>query len=202
MAGPGAAELEGFLDLFGDEVNVKEVVLEDDPSTLATFRLKPNGKVLGPLLGGAVQEVMKAARDGEWTPGDDGTVVVAGHSLAPGQFELAVEADESGATAALPGNDTVVQLDIELTDDLRAEGMARDLARLVQQARKDRGLAVTDRITLSVRLPEPVASALRQFEAEVTAQVLASSVTYDPAGDLTHTGEVDGHAVTFDLSLA
>ena len=80
--------------------------------------------------------------------------------------------------------------------------MARDLARLVQQARKDRGLAVTDRITLSVRLPEPVASALRQFEAEVAAQVLASSVTYDPTGDLGHAGEVDGHAVTFDLSVA
>ncbi|MET0912846.1 MAG: isoleucine--tRNA ligase [Acidimicrobiales bacterium] len=202
VAGPGAAELEGFLDLLGDEVNVKEVVLEDDPSTLATFRLKPNGKVLGPLLGGAVQEVMKAARDGEWTSGDDGTVVVAGHTLAPGQFELAVEAGESGATAALPGNDTVIQLDTELTDDLRAEGMARDLARLVQQARKDRGLAVTDRIILSVRLPEPVASALRQFEAEVTAQVLASSVTFDPTGDLGHAGEVDGHAVTFDLSVA
>ena len=89
VAGPGAAELEGFVDLLGDEVNVKEVVLEDDPSTLATFRLKPNGKVLGPLLGGAVQEVMKAARDGEWASGDDGTVVVAGHTLAPGEFELA-----------------------------------------------------------------------------------------------------------------
>ena len=181
---------------------MKEVVLERRPRRSATFRLKPNGKVLGPNLGGAVQEVMKAARDGEWASGGDGTVVVAGHTLAPGEFELALEAGESGATAALPGNDTVIQLDTEFTDDLRAEGMARDLARLVQQARKDRGLAVTDRITLSVRLPEPVTSALRQFEAEVTAQVLASSVTYDSTGDLKHAGEVDGHAVTFDLSVA
>jgi len=202
VAGPGAAELEGFLDLLTDEVNVKEVVLEDDPSTLATFRLKPNGRVLGPLLGGAVQEVMKAARDGAWESGTDGTVVVAGHTLEPGQFELAVEAGEHGAAAALPGNDTVVQLDTELTDDLRAEGMARDLARLVQQARKERGLAVTDRIALSVQLPEPVASALRRFEGEITAQVLASSVTYDTDGDLQHAGEVDGHPVRFDLSVA
>jgi isoleucyl-tRNA synthetase len=181
---------------------VKEVVLVDDPSTLATFRLKPNGKVLGPLLGGAVQDVMKAARDGDWTSGADGTVVVAGHTLTPDQFELAVEAGESGATAALPGNDTVVQLDTELTDDLRAEGMARDLARLVQQARKDRGLAVTDRIALSVQLPAPVAAALRQFEAEITGQVLASSVSYEADGDLRHAGEIDGHPVRFDLSLA
>ena len=199
VAGPGAAGLESLLELIADEVNVKEVVLTDDPSALATFRLKPDGRVLGPLLGGAVQEVMKAAREGQWTASDDGTVTVAGHTLDPGQFDLAVEAGEHGATAALPGNDTVVQLDTELTDDLRAEGMARDLARLVQQARKERGLAVTDRISLSVRLPEPVAAALQRFEAEVAAQVLADDVAYDGDGDLAHSGEVAGHDVAFDL---
>ena len=202
VAGPGAAELAPFLDLIADEVNVKAVVLEEDPSTLATFRLKPNGKVLGPLLGGAVQEVMQAARDGAWSTNDDGTLTVAGHTLEAGQFELAVEAGEHGATAALPGNETVVQLDTDLTDDLRAEGMARDLARLVQQARKDRGLAVTDRISLSVALPEPVAAAWRRFEADVTTQVLATSVTYLDGDALPHTGDIDGHPVSFDLTVA
>ena len=95
-----------------------------------------------------------------------------------------------------------MQLDTDLTDDLRAEGMARDLARLVQQARKDRGLAVTDRITLTVDLPEPVAAALQQFEADVTTQVLATSVTYDGHLDCRHAGEVDGHPVRFDFEVA
>ncbi len=95
-----------------------------------------------------------------------------------------------------------MQLDTELTDDLRAEGMARDLARLVQQARKDRGLAVTDRIALTVDLPEPVAAALQQFEADITAQVLATSVTYDGDADLQHQGEIEGHVVRFDLQVA
>ncbi len=202
VAGPSAAALEPFLDLVAEEVNVKEVVLGDDPSALAAFRLRPDGKVLGPLLGGAVQDVMKAARSGDWTVNDDGTVAVGGQVLEPGQFELAVEAGESGATAALPGNDTVVQLDTELTDELRAEGMARDLVRLVQQARKDRGLEVTDRISLSVRLPEPVASAFRTWEADVAAQVLATTVEHDADGDLTVSGEIDGQAVAFDLSVA
>ncbi len=202
VAGPGAAELEPFLELIADEVNVKAVALQEDPSALATFRLKPHGKVLGPLLGGAVQDVMRAARDGAWSSNDDGTVTVAGHTLEPGQFDLAVEAAEHGATAALPGNDTVVQLDTELTDDLRAEGMARDLARLVQQARKARDLAVTDRITLSLALPEPVETALRRFEADVSAQVLATSVSYLDGDALPHTGEVDGHPVSFDISVA
>jgi isoleucyl-tRNA synthetase len=202
VAGPAAAAVTDFVDLLMDEVNVKEVELVDDPTALATFRLKPNGKVLGPLLGGDVQAVMKAAREGDWTSGDGGTVVVAGHTLASDQFELAVEAGDEGATAGLPGNDSVVRLDTEVTDDLRAEGMARDLARLVQQARKDRGLAVTDRISLTVSLPEPVAAALQQFETDVAGQVLATSVTYDGDADLVHTGEVEGHTVRFDLSVA
>jgi isoleucyl-tRNA synthetase len=202
VAGPAGADVADFVDLLKDEVNVKDVELVDDPTALATFRLKPNGKVLGPLLGGAVQEVMKAAREGDWSTGDDGTVVVAGHTLQPDQFELAVEAGDEGATAALPGNDSVVRLDTELDDDLRAEGMARDLARLVQQARKDRGLAVTDRIALTLDLPEPVASALAQFEADVATQVLATSVDYDGDRDLQHQGEVEGHTVRFDLQVA
>jgi isoleucyl-tRNA synthetase len=202
VAGPAAAALEPFLALVADEVNVKQVVLGDDPSALATFRLRPDGKVLGPLLGGAVQDVMKAAREGEWTANDDGSVTVAGQVLQPGQFELAVDAGESGATAALPGNDTVVQLDTEITDELRAEGMARDLVRLVQQARKDRGLDVTDRIVLAVRLPEPVASAFRTWEADVAAQVLATTVEHDADGDLQLSGEIDGQSVAFDVSVA
>ncbi len=202
VAGAGTEALAPFTALVADEVNVKEVVLSDDPSALATFRLRPNGKVLGPLLGGAVQEVMKAAREGEWTAGDDGTVLVAGHRLTPDQYDLAVEAGTEGATAALPGNDTVVALDTELTDELRAEGMARDLARLVQQARKDRGLAVTDRIALTVRLPAAVREAVSPFEADLAAQVLATSVTHDDDVDLPLTGEIDGHPVAFEIVTA
>jgi isoleucyl-tRNA synthetase len=126
---------------------------------------------------------------------------VAGHTLAPGQFDLAVDAGEHGTTAALPGNDTVIQLETELTDDLRAEGMARDLARLVQQARKERGLAVTDRIALTVRLPAAVRDAVAPFEAELAAQVLAASVAHDDDVALAHQGEVDGHPVAFDLAV-
>ena len=203
VAGPAAALVADFVDLLEDEVNVKSVTLLEDPTALATFRLKPDGRVLGPLLGGAVQEVMRGAREGAWTSGDDGTVVVAGHTLQPDQYELVVEAGESGATAALPGNDSVVQLDTEITDDLRAEGRSRDLARLVQQARKDRRLAVTDRIALVVALPAEVEAALRANEADVATQVLATSVRYEPEGSgLPHQGEVDGHPVSFDLSVA
>ena len=58
--------------------------------------------MLGPQLGGAVQKVMKAARAGDWTTNADGTVTVAGHTLAPGEFELALEPGERGPRPRCP----------------------------------------------------------------------------------------------------
>jgi isoleucyl-tRNA synthetase len=202
VAGDGADALAPFADLLRDEVNVKEVVLSDDAAALATFRLKPNGSVLGPLLGGAVQEVMGAAREGKWERGDYGSITVAGHRLEPGQFELVLDAGDDDAVAALPGDELIVRLDTEVTDELRDEGMARDLVRLVQQARKDRGLAVTDRIRLQLHVDDAVAGALRPHADWVSSQVLAVDVAWADDGELRHAGELDGHPVTFDLDVS
>jgi isoleucyl-tRNA synthetase len=202
VAGEGAEDLAAFADLLRDEVNVKEVVLTGDAASLARFRLRPDGAVIGPLLGDATQDVMRAARDGAWERNDDGSVTVAGHRLEPGQFELVLDAGEEGAIAALPGNELIVHLDTEVTDELRDEGLARDLVRLVQQARKERGLAVTDRIRLRLSAPEPVRAALAPHEAWVGRQVLAVDVAWDGDEGLPHTGELDGHPVTFDLEPA
>src|SRR5690606_34901998 len=144
---------------------------------------KPHGKVLGPKLGGDVQKVMKAARDGDWSPGADGTVVVAGITLEEGELELGLDPAEGAASAALHDNDAVAALDIDLTPELRAEGLARDLVRIVQQARKDADLAVTDRISLMVDLPEgEVGDAVRPWLDFVAGEVLATSITEGPTG--------------------
>jgi isoleucyl-tRNA synthetase len=77
----------------------------------------------------------------------------------------------------------VVVLDVEVTPELEAEGWARDVVRKVQQARKEAGLAVTDRITLTVELPAEQEAALRAHEAWVREQVLAESLAYGPPED-------------------
>ena len=90
--------------------------------------LRPNGKVLGPRLGKAMQSVFAAARNGDWTI--DGDVVrVAGQELAPGEYELALESPEGVTAAALRSNDAVVTLDTDVTPELAAEGLARDVIR-------------------------------------------------------------------------
>ena len=161
--------------------------------------LRPNGKVLGPKLGGDVQKVIRAAKDGAWEANADGTVTVAGHTLGEGEFELALQAPEGRVTAALRGNDTVVDLDIDVTDELRREGVARDLIRLVQQARKDADLQVTDRIKLTLALPAEVRSAVEEHRDAVALATLATEIGYTE-GTQPVTGKIDGLDVSFALA--
>ena len=104
-------------------------------------------------------------------------------------------ADPTG-TVALPGNTGLVVLDTVVTPELAREGLGRDVVRLVQQARRDAGLEVSDRIALILDAPEPVVDAVREHETFVAGEVLATSVEYAPAPDPTLLGTVsDGHEV-------
>lgn len=192
VAGADAAALEPLVHLVRDEVNVKEVVLTDDVASVGTFRLRPNAKLLGPRLGGRVQDVIRAARSGDWAQEGD-AVRVAGVALEPGEFELALEPLEGRVAAPLRGHDAVVELDVEVTDDLRDEGRARDLVRVVQQARRDAGLHVSDRIHLVLDLPDELAASIESHRGWIDDQVLALDSTLGPA-DGGASGETDGLA--------
>lgn len=176
VAGADAQNLAGFTDLIADEVNVKAVGLSDDLAAHANFVLRPDGKVLGPRLGGAVQEVFAGARSGDWTAEADGSVVVSGHRLEPGEFTLALQAPEGVSAAALPGNDAVVVLETETTPELEAEGLARDVVRAIQEQRKADDLVVTDRIVVTVTAPADVVAAVGLHRRYVADQVLADRI--------------------------
>jgi isoleucyl-tRNA synthetase len=183
---------------------VKSVEMTDDLEAHATFRLQPDGRVLGPRLGGGVQAVFAAARAGEFTHNDDGTVGVAGETLRPDEFVLALESPEGVTAAALGSGDGVVVLDTGVTPELESEGLARDVVRHVQQARRDADLVVTDRILLWLDGDKALIDAVRAHEAHVTGQVLATEVLYGAAGDATHTVEatVEGLALVLSITLS
>ena len=108
---------------------------------------------------------------------------------------------DTGATAELPGSSGLVVLDTAVTPELEAEGVARDLVRVVQQARRDAGLDVADRITLTVQAPDEVVAAVRAHEAFVAGETLADSVTYGPATGFAGTVG-DGVEVTVAVAKA
>ena len=180
---PDAQSLAPYADLISDEVNVKDVELLTDPAGLGTFELAVNPRALGPRVGAKVQEVIKAVKAGNWAPAGD-SVTAAGITLEPGEYELRLVAADPDSTSALPGNAGLVTLDTKLTPELRAEGTARDVVRIVQQARRDAKLAVTDRITLTVGAADQVADAVRAHADFIAGETLAVDVRVMPAADV------------------
>ncbi len=184
VAAPDASRLEPFRDLIADEVNVKEVVLTSSVSSLATPRLSVVFKVAAPRLGPATQAVAAAVRRGDWSVLEGGGQVRVGSEvLETEEFELRLQPADSSTTRALPGDDGVVALDTDVTAPLLAEGIARDVVRAVQQHRRELGLAVTDRVALSVRGPALVLDALEAHRAWLASQTLATSVSLSPLDD-------------------
>lgn len=200
VAAADAQVLAPFVDILRDEVNVKDVVLTDDVAGYGRFEIAVNARACGPRLGGDTQKVIRAVKAGEWEQAPDGTVVAGGIELLPGEFtERLVAAPREGeevAVGALPGNTGLVVLDVAVTPELAAEGLTKDVVRLVQQARREAGLDVSDRITLTLDAPESVLAAVRTHEAFVAGEVLATAVGYAAVPEPTLTGTVaDGAEV-------
>ncbi|MEM8706442.1 MAG: DUF5915 domain-containing protein, partial [Actinomycetota bacterium] len=136
---------------------------------------------------------------------DDGTVEVGGHVLQPDEYELALESPEGVVAAALRSNDAVVTLDTDVTPELEAEGLARDVVREIQQARKAEDLVVTDRIDIWIDVAsDAVAAAIGTHEAYIAEQVLGTSITMGAgADDLTvHDAKVGGDVLRFSLKVS
>ncbi len=170
LAGATARSIEPFAELLASEINVKAVNFSDEVGDYGSFRLQPNGRILGPKLGKEVQTVIKAAKAGDWSVNHDGTISVAGHTLAAEEFQLALDPLDGVAAAPLPGNQIVLALDVKLTDELEAEGRARDMIRAIQQMRKDLGFHPTDRIRMTYsELPLDVSPHLPWISREVLA---------------------------------
>ncbi len=180
-----AASLVAFGDIVTDEVNVKKLtLLEVADAHAADFgisqRLTVNARAAGPRLGKDVQTAIRASKSGDWSLSEDGTVTAGGLALLEGEYSLeTVVAQEEGsrsrATAMLPGGGFVV-LDTDVTPELMLEGLARDLVRAVQQARRDSGLDVSDRIVLTIAGGHDVWGACVEHGGLIKAETLATSM--------------------------
>jgi len=205
VAGHDLEGIRPYLDLVADEVNVKQVRLEDDIDAYATFSLKVNAKALGPRLGPEMKKVLAAAKQGAWSTNAAGAVEVAGHTLRDGEYTLTLSPKEGVVCQALPGNDAIVVLDLELTPELVQEGMARDVVRVVQQARKEAGLHVADRIRLVLPLTGEWRVSVERFRDYVSEQTLAAALSLeadDARGLFRHIARLGGEDVEIGLARA
>ncbi len=203
-----AAALAPFAALLADEVNVRSVDVTElaEHDERVTRRLTVNARAAGPRLGKQVQQVIKAAKAGEWTVADDGTVTCGDVVLADGEYTLELSAAGASSDAVgLLGSGGFVALDTALDADLVADGLVRDVARGVQDLRKSTGLDVSDRIELKVESDDAVAiDAISGRRGWLAEQVLAVNADLGrpakPLSDVGFTAEQESRTASVDLT--
>jgi isoleucyl-tRNA synthetase len=187
VAAPREREaIERFHQLVLDELNVKEVRYVSEAEELGRWELKPNYRTLGPRFGKDMPLVAEAvaaldAASAAATLRDGGTVGIAingsEHPLTADDVQLVLQPLE-GYQVERSGTHAVA-LNLELADDLKTEGLAREVVHAIQNARKEAGFKVEDRISLTLAGAPELLDAVRVHEAYVTGEVLATSLSYD-----------------------
>jgi isoleucyl-tRNA synthetase len=182
------AEIERLAELVAGELNVKQLEFVAEEGELVRYAVKPNYRALGPRFGkqmpqaAAAIEALDPAHVAEAIGGDRRIGVnVDGHEheLGADDVSLVMQPLDGYEVEAEAGR--AVALALELDDDLRREGLAREIVHAVQNARRDAGLHVSDRIELGLGGDGALLEAARAYEDYVGGETLASSVAYDEA---------------------
>ncbi len=198
VVSPLAADLAQFEGILREELNVKSVELVQLAESTASeygisHRLSVNARAAGPRLGKEVQKVIRAAKEGLWTE-QDGVVTADGVALEPHEYDLVLETSgrpEGEALALVPMGGFML-LDTVTTPELEAEGMARDAIRVVQEARKNAGLDVSDRIVLALNVSAENAAALQQHADLIAGETLAVGLAVQATDEIDELAESTG----------
>ncbi len=199
------AAIEARADLVTAELNVKELDFVTDESELVSYSAKPNYRALGPRFGKKMPQVAAAvealdaahvaavlAEGGEVGISIDGT----DHTLGPDDITLALQPLEGYEVEAEAGH--AVALQLELDDELRREGLAREIVHAVQNARKAAGLEITDRIDLTLAGDPDLLEAAQAHQDYLAGEVLATSISYDGTNGAAAT--IDGRELSIGVT--
>jgi len=179
------AEILAVANLIKHEVNVKEIEFIDDASGILVKQIKPNFRTLGPKFGKQMKDIAAVIND--FTQQDiqvferQGTkeITLAGQTLTLDLTDVEITSqDIEGWLVASSSTGLVVALDATITDELRAEGIARELVNRIQNIRKDTGLEVTDRIRIRLQQQNTLEQAVRANEAYIKAETLANEILF------------------------
>lgn len=177
-----------FTDLIKDEINVKSVELSDDLLSNSDKKLSINFPILGKRLPNKMKDIITASKQGNWEF-KDGNLVICDSTLLPEEYTFALLPHASKGASAFAENSGIIVLDLQVTKELENEGLARDIIRLVQQARKDANFEVADRILLQLQSELDLSEVLLVHGSLINDQTLSQfehgfKADYSTKGDL------------------
>ncbi len=194
------ARVAALKDVIADELNVKEVWFGSDERQLAHLKVKPNWKVLGPLLGPAIKQAAAIIQN---LPAENVERIMAGEKVAIqvgeraveiGSQEVQVERVPRPGLAVASQGDWVVMLETQLSPDLVTEGLARELVNRVQGMRKTADFEVSQRIRVVCHGDAAVLDALARHRDTIMAETLAvECLAVEAVPDGTETTDLNGH---------
>jgi len=201
------AAIEARAELVTSELNVKELDFVSEEADLVSYAVKPNYRSLGPRFGKRMPQVAAAVEALDpvhvaKTMAEGGEVGISidgdDHTIAADEVTLALQPLEGYEVEAEAGH--AVALQLELDDELRREGLAREIVHAVQNARKAAGLDISDRIDLALDGDEELIAAAHEHEPYIAGEVLATSIAYD--ADAGPAVRVDGRDLHIGVTKA
>ncbi|MFT4723008.1 MAG: isoleucyl-tRNA synthetase [Flavobacteriales bacterium] len=195
-------QISAVKDLILSEVNIKEIEYLDESSNILVKRIKPNFKTLGPKFGKHMKSIAAAVNGF----GEEEIATLEKNQqmeLDLGEEKLTISMEDVEITTDdIPGwlvaseGGLTVALDITLTEELKGEGVARELVNRIQNMRKDSGFEVTDRIEIKIKNTPAISSAVEANKNYICAEVLADSLELVESATGGTTVEIDAETST------
>jgi isoleucyl-tRNA synthetase len=209
VTGTGVPEsaVESVKDVILEEVNVKEIEYVDHTSEVVSRSAKPNFSRLGPRLGEKMKPVNQKVRQ----LGDEAinrfveegsiTLTVDGEEIELGEEDLEIQSEGIEGWLVEQSGGVTVALDTRVSDALRAEGLARESVKRIQNLRKDAGFDVTDRIEIDYNGSETIAGAVREWADWIRNETLALELhaSEKPEGEAVETFEIGEEQITLGV---
>lgn len=175
-------EIMAVADLIKSEVNVKEIDLIDEDSGILVKQIKPNFKVLGPRFGKDMKTVANAIMNfgqnqiKEIEQQGEISIEINGKSITLQSLEVEISSQDIEGWLVANSGALTVALDITISDELRNEGIARELVNRIQNLRKDSGFEVTDKIEITIQKSDLISNAVNKNATYIKTETLADSL--------------------------
>ncbi len=199
VAGNELRYAQGYEDIIEDELNVKQVRFTQDVGSMGRQEIALDSRALGPRLGKKMKDALAAARSGQAELRPDGTLIAAGEVIQPSEFTLRIIAEEGHACVSDGG--LFVCLDLQVSRELELEGLARDIIRMVQSARRDADLVPDERIRLGLDVEGDLREAVEAHAGFIRSEVLAEELVFGTVSDPVYSETVDVQEMKLGITV-